>query len=163
MSSRSHTDGPTVTDGAPVRLRASDVERLAVAEVLQDAVGKGLLTLTEGDERTAAALAAVYRDELTPLTADLPPAVHPRRHRGPGGARPHVKGAAGSGAGRWQRLQAQVGAWWLLIVATVGGWSPRRRIVVGVAVAVLVLMLVGFGGFDHDGGQRGGPAGRTRG
>ena len=54
------------------RLRASDAERAAVVDVLQDAVARGLLTHDEGGERMAHALAAKFRDELPPLTADLP-------------------------------------------------------------------------------------------
>src|SRR5436190_1734999 len=61
----------------PGRLRTSDAERSAVVDVLQDAVAHGLLTHDEGGERMASALAAKFRDELPPLTADLPPAPAP--------------------------------------------------------------------------------------
>ena len=54
------------------RLRTSDTERERVAEILRAAMGEGRLTLAEGEERLAAAYAAKYRDELAPLTADLP-------------------------------------------------------------------------------------------
>jgi hypothetical protein len=54
------------------RLRASDDDRLATVRVLQDAVGRGLLTPDECSDRMAAAFAAVHREELGPLTADLP-------------------------------------------------------------------------------------------
>jgi hypothetical protein len=53
-------------------VRASDAEREAVAARLRDAAAAGRLTMSEADERLAAAYAAVTRDELTPLTADLP-------------------------------------------------------------------------------------------
>jgi DUF1707 SHOCT-like domain len=56
----------------PRRLRASDADRAAMVARLQAAVGHGLLTLDEGDQRMAAAFAARYVDELSPLTADLP-------------------------------------------------------------------------------------------
>src|SRR3954467_8118673 len=62
---------------APPRMRASDSERSATIDVLQDAMTRGLLTHEEGDERMAAVFAARFRDELPPLTADLPP-VPPR-------------------------------------------------------------------------------------
>jgi hypothetical protein len=68
----------TTTQGTPNEaaqapsLRASDVDRLATVRVLQDAVGRGLLTPDEGGDRMAAAFAAVHVDELAPLTADLP-------------------------------------------------------------------------------------------
>src|SRR5262245_57604389 len=54
------------------RVRTSDVEREKIVTVLRTAVGEGRLTLEEGDERIAAAYAAKYRDELGPLTTDLP-------------------------------------------------------------------------------------------
>jgi ferric-dicitrate binding protein FerR (iron transport regulator) len=66
-------DGAT---GSPGALRASDAEREAVAARLRTAAAEGRLTLAEADERQAAAYAARTRDELVPLTADLP-APHP--------------------------------------------------------------------------------------
>jgi Domain of unknown function (DUF1707) len=60
------------TPGSPAALRASDAEREAVAARLRAAAAEGRLTLTEADERQAAAYAACTLDELTPLTADLP-------------------------------------------------------------------------------------------
>jgi hypothetical protein len=53
-------------------IRIGDRERERVARILRAAVGEGLLTLEESDERQAAAYAARYREELPPLTADLP-------------------------------------------------------------------------------------------
>jgi hypothetical protein len=54
------------------RMRTSDQEREKVAEILRAAMGEGRLSLQEGEERLAATYAAKYRDELGPLTADLP-------------------------------------------------------------------------------------------
>ena len=56
----------------PRRVRASDAEREELAELLRSAMTEGRLTLEEGEERLAKAYAAQYRDELGPLTADLP-------------------------------------------------------------------------------------------
>jgi hypothetical protein len=53
-------------------IRASDDEREQVATILRAAMTEGRLNLEEGEERLAAAYAATYRDDLTPLTADLP-------------------------------------------------------------------------------------------
>ncbi|TWF81284.1 uncharacterized protein DUF1707 [Pseudonocardia hierapolitana] len=68
-------------------IRASDAEREAVATRLREAASAGFLTLSEADERQAAAYAAVTRDELDPLTLDLPtvqePAPAPEPRRGP--------------------------------------------------------------------------------
>jgi DUF1707 SHOCT-like domain len=54
------------------RVRTSDTEREQVAEILRAAAAEGRLTLEESDERLARVYAAKYRDELAPLTADLP-------------------------------------------------------------------------------------------
>ena len=56
------------------RMRASDADRLATVERLQDAVARGLLMPDEGSERMADAFAAVHLTDLDPLTEDLPPA-----------------------------------------------------------------------------------------
>ncbi|MEV6300741.1 DUF1707 domain-containing protein [Actinoplanes sp. NPDC051861] len=54
------------------RIRTSDAEREQVAEILRAAMSEGRLDLTEGEERLASAYASKYRDELKPLTQDLP-------------------------------------------------------------------------------------------
>jgi Domain of unknown function (DUF1707) len=54
------------------RTRASDTEREQVATILRAAMTEGRLDLATGEERLAAAYAATYRDELGPLTTDLP-------------------------------------------------------------------------------------------
>lgn len=56
----------------PTRMRTSDQEREQIAEILRAAMSEGRLTLEEGEERLAATYAAKFRDELGPLTADLP-------------------------------------------------------------------------------------------
>jgi hypothetical protein len=61
----------TTLEGTP-RLRASDDERAETVRLLQDAIARGQLTHDEGDERMGTAFAARYRDELPPLTVDLP-------------------------------------------------------------------------------------------
>lgn len=60
------------TWSGPNRLRTSDTEREQVAEILRAAMAEGRLNLEEGEERLGAVYAAKFRDELTPLTADLP-------------------------------------------------------------------------------------------
>ncbi|QUQ64907.1 DUF1707 SHOCT-like domain-containing protein [Kutzneria sp. CA-103260] len=73
------------------QMRASNEDRERVVERLNDAVGKGLLTLAEAEERIAAAYDAKFLDDLPPLTADLPdptppprPEPKPGRRRAPG-------------------------------------------------------------------------------
>ena len=58
--------------GAGGRIRTSDQERERIAEILRAAMAEGRLNLEEGEERLTAAYAAKYRDDLRPLTADLP-------------------------------------------------------------------------------------------
>jgi len=60
------------THSGPHRMRASDAEREEIATILRAAMTEGRLSLQEGEERLASAYAATYRDELNPLTADLP-------------------------------------------------------------------------------------------
>ena len=63
----------------PPPLRVGDRERRAVDEQLQAAVGDGVLTLSEYDERSAVLWQARTRDELDELVADLPDAAAPAR------------------------------------------------------------------------------------
>lgn len=76
---------------SPPALRASDVDRDQVIELLRGAVADGRLDLVEFDERLEAALTARTIDALTPLTVELIPA--------PGGGRalttPHTRTSAG--------------------------------------------------------------------
>lgn len=60
------------TRPGPQRVRTSDSERDQVAEILRAAMTEGRLNFAEGEERLAAVYTATYRDELAPLTADLP-------------------------------------------------------------------------------------------
>ncbi|HYS41922.1 MAG TPA: DUF1707 domain-containing protein, partial [Pseudonocardiaceae bacterium] len=52
-------------------MRVSDAERQHVADLLQKAVGRGLITLDEFTERTDRALAARTRGELNGVLVDL--------------------------------------------------------------------------------------------
>jgi hypothetical protein len=63
------------------QLRVSDAERESVAARLRDSAAEGRLTLAEADERQALAYAARIRDDLVPLTADLPLPPHPTAGR----------------------------------------------------------------------------------
>jgi hypothetical protein len=54
------------------RIRASDAEREEYAKMLRAAMSEGRLTLEEGEERLGRLYEARFRDELPPLTADLP-------------------------------------------------------------------------------------------
>lgn len=61
----------------PGRMRISDKDRNAVAEVLREAAGEGRIDLTELDQRLEAAYAAKTYADLVPITADLPVRQHP--------------------------------------------------------------------------------------
>jgi hypothetical protein len=66
------------------RMRAGDADRQRIVEQLGKHLGEGRLTVAEFDERVARAHAAVYLDELPPLTVDLP--ADPAPVRRPAGA-----------------------------------------------------------------------------
>jgi hypothetical protein len=106
-----------ITPGSPVALRASDAEREAVAARLRAAAAEGRLTLTEADERQAAAYAAHTRDELVPLTADLPEPRPDRTARG----RARTPGPMTAEARRRFALHAGVVA--VLAAFLVTGWA----------------------------------------
>lgn len=53
-------------------MRASDADRHATVQQLQDAIARGLLTPAEGSDRMGTAFAAVHLEDLEPITADLP-------------------------------------------------------------------------------------------
>ncbi|WP_210496049.1 DUF1707 domain-containing protein [Patulibacter sp. SYSU D01012] len=76
--------------GAPA-IRASDAEREHAMGVLRDAAGEGRLTFEELADRLGAAGAAVTRDDLSRLTADLPVAL-PHEGAAPTGAIPTPAG-----------------------------------------------------------------------
>jgi hypothetical protein len=154
MASSAATD-PTTPFGAPAPgatpppLRASDADRAATVRMLQDAVARGLLTPDEGSQRMAAAFAAVHRDDLGALTADLPAA--PSSGTAPGW-RPLATMAA-------EQLRASLS----------GGDRSRlqpARVALAVLLAALLLVVVGSVVaellFDGPGGGRG-PGGPGRG
>ena len=118
-------------------MRASDDDRAATVRRIQDAVVRGLLTPDEGSDRMAAAWAAVHVRDLGPLTADLPAA--PTAPTAPGWR------ALGTLAVEQARTSLHPG--------DSGRLSPAR-VAAAVAVAVLLLFLVGslVGGLLFDGG-----------
>lgn len=70
---------PAMTDSAmtdPRNYRVSDGEREHVVEILQKAIGRGLITLDEFTERTDTALAARTRGQLNAVLLDLPGVVN---------------------------------------------------------------------------------------
>lgn len=60
----------------PRALRVSDAERTHVVNLLQKAIGHGLLSLDEFTERTDRALAAKTRGDLNAVLVDLPGLTH---------------------------------------------------------------------------------------
>lgn len=63
----------------PREFRVSDAERTHVVNVLQKAIGHGLLSLDEFTERTDQALAARTRGDLNAVLVDLPGLTHTDR------------------------------------------------------------------------------------
>jgi len=121
----------------PVRVRASDADRNATVDLLQDAMTRGLLTPDEGGERMAAAFAATYRDELPPLTADVPPA----------GQAPM---AASGWRALWSMLAGQLGH---EVQATRAAGIRSKRFVVTalLALCLVALVVLGIVGAFHGG------------
>lgn len=121
---------PYVTDEAG-EIRASDGERQEIAARLNDAVGKGQLTLAEFSERVDTALAARTRGELEQVVADLPAAAVPAAApvAAPAGAAAERPKAQWSVAlvggtrrtGRWRVPERSIG------VSIVGGADLNMR------------------------------------
>lgn len=137
-----HDEGPDDGGGsgrpAPTaRMRASDAERAEVVAAVQRAGADGRLTLDEVDHRTAAAYSARFRDELDPLTVDLP------------ASQPELPRAGWPGL--WHGFLRQSRATLLGVAPEEGAVPGRRQEVLG-ALAVLVVLvwlalwiLIGFG------------------
>ena len=107
----------------PTRLRTSDAEREDTVARLHQALGEGRLDLAETEERSAAAYAAQYRDELPLLLADLP----------------HSGATRASDAPAWSELG--VTAVWRARIAVLGA-SDRPTTAQCRAAALLVALAV---------------------
>ena len=128
------------TEGAgPPAIRASDAERENAVTILRDAAAEGRLTLEELAQRLERALGAVTRDELDPLTADLPDPrtgeTAPRR-----GTR-WIVGIMGGGdrRGRWRIASRST------VVNVMGGadLDLRDALVEGPEVEITVISVMG--------------------
>jgi hypothetical protein len=118
------------TDGGPAvrtsdRVRASDQERDAVVQRVQQAFAEGRLDDTEFDERMRAALTARTHGELDVLLGDLPAGTAPGTAPGPAGRGPGrlavaLKSSVRRG-GRW-RVPEQYTA----VVYKGSGWLDLR-------------------------------------
>ena len=83
-------------------IRASDADRTAVTQILEHAVGQGMLTLDEYTERVDVVLVARTRRELDTVIADLP---HVRTHAAAAPAtEPHVLSS-------WMSSMSRKGQW----------------------------------------------------
>ncbi|MGY1603596.1 DUF1707 SHOCT-like domain-containing protein [Geodermatophilus sp. SYSU D00815] len=138
-------DGTAATPGPGPRMRASDAQREAVVHRIHDAVAAGMLSIDEGHERTTAAFAARYVDDLPPLTADLPD---------PAPVAPGWRALASTAA-----LQARTS------VLGAGSWAAadrtRRRVVLLAGLLVALMLVIALtaaatasaadlgGGWDH--------------
>jgi hypothetical protein len=156
---------------APPRVRASDADRVATVQVLQDAMAEGRLTFDECAERMEQTYATRYVDDLPRLTADLPPP--PAPPPAPAGwaqlarmaleqLRYDLRRRLG---GRFTRERAR--RWRESVRARLGGGSGSRRglrlamvgllVVAAVGGGLFLLALIGIGAHDvFDGGHGGG-------
>lgn len=107
-----------------VSTRASDRERDAVVQRVQDAFAEGRLDDVEFDERTRAALTARTHADLEALLADLPAAAEAPRAAaagpGPGRFAVALKGSVRR-AGRWRVPER-----YTTVVYKGGGWLDLR-------------------------------------
>jgi hypothetical protein len=129
-----HPVNPTEsTWSGPNRLRTSDTEREQVAEIVRAAMAEGRLTLEEGEERLGAVYAAKYRDELAPLTADLP-----------GNGRPAVADTPGARLATRRSMRRHVGFVASLGLILTGLWvlSGAHFFWPAIPLAFLVMGLV---------------------
>ncbi|WP_279102058.1 DUF1707 SHOCT-like domain-containing protein [Gordonia bronchialis] len=117
-----HSDSPSP------RRRASTHDREATAAILRVAMTDGMLTVTEFDERSAAAYAAAYRDELAALTADVD-------HAGAQSHRRH-----GQSRDTLHRLRAAL----VTRVMTVLLLANRHRVAAAAISTLCVLLLFGL-------------------
>ena len=125
----------------PVPLRASDDDRTAVVGVLHDAVGRGLLTLEECDERVSAAYAARYVHDLPALTADLPSTAP---------SAPVAPGWRAIAVLLWLQLRTLLNASTWRSISRSARTRPRLAIAAIGLLAVLLLGAMTAGGFgDH--------------
>lgn len=108
---------------ADLDLRASDVDRERVADVLRNAAGHGRITMDELEERLEAVYAARTYGELVPITRDLPvedaapPVALPARAPSGGG----LVAAQGAPVGRSTAIAIMSGA------NRGGGWIVPRK------------------------------------
>ncbi|MCC8929499.1 DUF1707 and DUF2154 domain-containing protein [Rhodococcus sp. BGS-1C] len=148
-------------------VRAADADRNLVAKLLDNALADGQLTITEYDERTAAAYRAKTYGELDVLTADLaltPPETSQYTASGPGTDRaiaimsgferkgewtvaPRIDAFAFWGGGELDLRRARFSAREVTIncVAIMGGIDIIVPPNIGVEVRGMGIM----GGFDH--------------
>jgi uncharacterized protein DUF1707 len=125
--------------------RASDSEREAIVARLRQAAGEGRLTVEELTERIDAAYAATTRDELQPLTADLPAAATTSMsvEGGRGGTR-FLLGIFGGGdrRGRWRVAERVV------VLNIFGGADLDLREATLASPEVRITVISLFGGSD---------------
>jgi hypothetical protein len=124
---------------ASTDIRTSDREREEVVQRLHHALGEGRLDLEETDARVAAAYAARYRADLTPLLTDLPD--------GPvGGAPMWTVAASGGSAPTWTALWTS--AVWrarIVVLGTRGHAAPtaaQRRSATWLALSALAWFVI---------------------
>jgi hypothetical protein len=125
--------------------RASDAEREAIVTRLREAATEGRLTVEELTERIDAAYGASTRDELEPLTADLPAAAAaPMSVEGGGGATRVLLGILGGGdrRGRWRVAER------VAVVNFLGGADLDLREATLAAPEVRITVISLLGGSD---------------
>ncbi len=129
-------------------IRASDLERESVVDVLRDAYTEGRLTLEEFDERTSAAYGSKTWADLRELTADLPVepvlgADLPQRLQPAQQVVPSPRSRHGGRDRPLGRLLPVIFVW-IMFAAAAG--SPDTAAALSVVFICLLACRVGYGG-----------------
>jgi hypothetical protein len=129
-----------MSDADQPALRASDADRQAIADRLNDAVGEGRLTLEEFSDRVGSAYAARTHGELERLVGDLPASAgrSPVVVDAALGATVVVGADAVPGTPAEAPLDIKVGA-----IKKLGRWRLKKHNEMGVAVGPIKLDLRG--------------------
>ncbi|MEV0676938.1 DUF1707 domain-containing protein [Actinosynnema sp. NPDC050436] len=109
----------------PRQWRVSDAEREHVVQLLQKAVGRGLITLDEFTERSGQALAAKTREDLNVVLLDLTGLVNTEQQQF--AAVQHLASGAAAGFGTGEQVQLKST---FSTVRRKGAWLVPRTMVV---------------------------------
>jgi len=114
---------PAAENGTESGVRASNAEREAFAHTVSIASRDGRLTVTEADERLAKIHAAIFREELPKIVADLPRDTWPAEFAGPRTETRTGSGAEAAQSKQWNgALVTHAVIVGVLAIGAIGAW-----------------------------------------